>query len=119
MLWNNINFWRLASFVLFAAVLALAWPHLDLAPRFVLRSSDMEIVQAPEYGARFTFTVANEGGSDGEAYVTCHVYLYERGGDTEDDYTVLGINAGEEKNGELFIPLIPGQTVHDWRVEVD
>jgi hypothetical protein len=118
MLWNNINFWRVAAFVLFAAVLALSWPYLGLSPRYELRSSDMQVVQAPEYGARFTFTVANEGKRDGEAYVTCHLYLDDRGGDTEDDYVVLGINKGDEKSGELFIPLRPGRTVHDWRIEV-
>ena len=118
MLWNNINFWRFAAFALFAAVLVLGFPYLQLEPDFALESSDVQLVDSPEYGARCSFSVSN-GGKDGEAYITCHLYLYERGGDSVDDYTVLGINSGETDSGEIFIPLKDGQTVHDWRVEVN
>lgn len=118
MLWNNINFWRISAFIMFAAVLILAFPHLKTGPRFVLESSSMEITDTPRYGALFKFTINNEGRS-GEVYVSCNAYLYERGGDYESDYTVLGINSGETKSGQLFIPLRPGQTAHDWRVEVN
>lgn len=117
MLWRNINFWRVSTFGLFAVVLVFAFYNMSISPKFVLQSSDMVIKQEPQYGAQFYFTIKNEG-SSGDAYVNCNVYLYERGGDTETDYTVLGINKGETKSGELFIPLRPGQTVHDWRVEV-
>lgn len=118
MLWNSINFWRITAVVLFIAVLALLFPYLGTSPRFVLESSDMQVVNSPEYGALFTFAVSNEG-RGGDAYVTCRVYLNERGGDSEEDYTVLGINSGETDSGELFIQLRPDQTVHDWRVEID
>ena len=118
MLWRNINFWRIAALALFAAVLVLAFPHLKTSPRFSLESSNMEIVSEPEYGARFTFSVSNDGRS-GDAYVTCRTYLYERGGEMEEDYTVMGISSGETDSGELFMPLRPGQTVHDWLVVVE
>lgn len=118
MIWSNINFWRVASFALFAAVLVLIFPHLKLEPDFTLESSSVELVDSPEYGAKCTFTVSNSG-KGGEAYVTCHVYLYERGGDAVDDYTLLGINSGETDSGEIFIPLREGQSIHDWRVEVN
>jgi hypothetical protein len=119
MLWSNINFWRLTSLVFFITVLVLAYPHLGREPRFVLDSTNVEIVDAPEHGAKCSFTVRNEGGSDGDAYISCHLYLYERGGDTEEDYTVLGVNSGESKSGEIFIPLGPNQTIHDWQVLID
>jgi hypothetical protein len=118
MLWNNINFWRLAALVLFGAVLILAFPHLKPGPRFKLEASSMEIQSEPKYGALFRYTIRNDGGAGGEAYVNFHAYLYERGGDSEDDYIVIGINAGETKSGEFFMPLRPGQTVHDWRIEI-
>lgn len=117
MLWRNINFWRVTTFGLFAAVLVLAFINMGVKPKFMLESSSMELQQSPEYGALFKFTIRNDG-AGGDAYVNGHVYLYERGGDTETDYTVLGVNEGETKSGELFIPLRPGQTVHDWRVEI-
>ncbi len=47
MLWNNINFWRVAAFAAFAAVLVLLFPYLKLEPDFVLESSDMQIVDSP------------------------------------------------------------------------
>jgi hypothetical protein len=77
----------------------------------------MEIVTSPVYGARFTFEVSNDG-DDGEAHVTCLLYLFERGGDTESDYVVIGIEEGVTESGELLIPLPEGQQIHDWRVEV-
>lgn len=117
MLFNSINFWRLTTLALFVAVLVLLFPWLGFGPRFELESSKMELVDSPTYGARFDFTVRNEGEA-GDAHVTCYLYLYERGGDSESDYTVIGIDAGEAKAGELFIPLPQGQPVHDWRVEV-
>lgn len=119
MIWSNINFWRLASLALFIAVLILLYPHLGLGPRIVLEDSNVELVETPQHGAKCTFTVRNEGGSDGEAYVSCHLYLYQRGGDMEEDYTLMGVNSGDSKSGELFIPLNPGQTVHDWQVMVE
>lgn len=119
MLWNNINFWRLAAFGMFAAVLILAFPLLKTGPRFMLESSSMELVSSPQNGALFKFTVKNEGRSSGDVYVSCNVFLYERGGEYESDYTVMGINAGETEEGSLLIPLRPGQTVHDWKVEVN
>ncbi|MHB0915154.1 MAG: hypothetical protein ACYC5A_01885 [Thermoleophilia bacterium] len=117
MLFSSINFWRLTTMLLFAAVLVLLFPWLGLGPDFTLEESSMEIVEAPLYGANFTFTVSNSGDS-GEARVACFLYLYERGGDTKDDYTVIGIDAGATESGELFIPLPQGQKIHDWRVEV-
>lgn len=118
MLFKSINFWRFTSLALFVAVLVLLFPWLDFGPRFALESSRMELVTAPAYGANFTFTVKNDGGG-GDAHVTCYLYLYERGGDTASDYTVIGLAEGETKSGELFIPLPQGQEVHDWRVDVD
>lgn len=117
MLLNNINFWRIMTAVFFVATLVLLFPWLDFGPDFTLESSDMEIVSEPTYGARFTFEVSNSGDA-GDAHVSCFLYLYERGGDTEGDYIVIGIDGGETKSGELFIPLPDGQEVHDWRVEV-
>lgn len=117
MLWRNINFWRVTTFGLTAVLLFFAFTNIGVAPKFDLQDSRMELVEAPQYGARFHFTISNEG-ADGDAYVNCHLYLYERGGDTQTDYTTLGISSGETKSGELFIPLRPGQSVHDWRVEI-
>ena len=117
MLWRNINFWRLTSFGLFAVVLAFVFVNMGTAPKFVLQESSMELKEQPRYGALFKFTITNEG-ADGDAYVNGHLYLYERGGDTETDYTMVGINSGQTKSGELFIPLRPGQTVHDWRIDI-
>ncbi|MHB1361166.1 MAG: hypothetical protein ACYCW5_01025 [Thermoleophilia bacterium] len=118
MLWKNLKFWRLAAFGLFAAVLVLAYPHLKPGPHFVLEESNMEIVTSPQYGAKFTYTVKNDGGAGGETYVNFHCYLYDRGGDQEDDYETVGINSGETKSGEFFMQLRPGQPVHDWRIEL-
>ncbi len=118
MLWPNLNFWRIAALALFIAVLALAFPLLKTGPHFVLEDSSMRIVETPKHGALFRYTITNDGGSGGNAYVNFHAYLYERGGDTEDDYKLVGINAGETKSGEFFMELRPGQTVHDWRVEL-
>lgn len=117
MLWHNINFWRVTTFGLFGAVLIFAFLNMGVGPKFMLESSSMELVKEPQYGALFKFTIRNEG-AGGDAYVNGYLYLYERGGDTETDYTTVGINSGETKSGELFIPLRPGQTVHDWRVEI-
>ncbi|RJQ44042.1 MAG: hypothetical protein C4534_07000 [Gaiellales bacterium] len=118
MLFNSINFWRLTSLALFAAVLVLLFPWLGLSPDFELETAEMQLVDSPTYGARFTFTVRNDGDA-GDARVTCHLYLFERGGDTESDHIVIGVEGGQSKSGELFIPLPQGQTVHDWRVDVD
>jgi hypothetical protein len=117
MIWKNINVWRLTALGLFGIILVFAFLNMGVAPKFSIEASSMELVQEPQYGARFHFTIKNEG-AGGDAYVNCHLYLYERGGDTETDYTTLGVNSGETKDGELFIPLRPGQTVHDWRVEI-
>ncbi|MHB0867401.1 MAG: hypothetical protein ACYC6B_08420 [Thermoleophilia bacterium] len=117
MLWRNLNFWRLTTFALFAVILIIAFRGMGVAPKFILEDSSMELRQEPQYGALFRFTIRNEG-AGGDAYVNGNVYLYERGGDTETDYTTMGINADETKSGELFIPLRPGQTVHDWRIEI-
>jgi hypothetical protein len=118
MLLNNINFWRIATALLFVAVLVLLFPWLDFGPDFTLESSSMEIVNEPLYGARFIFEVNNDGDA-GDAHVTCYLYLFERGGDTESDYVVVGVEENTTESGELFIPLPDGQQVHDWRVEVD
>jgi uncharacterized protein (DUF58 family) len=117
MLWRNINFWRGSTLVLFGVTLVFAFMYMGATPKFRIESSSMEIVEQPQHGALFKFSVRNDGKS-GDAYVNCYAYLYERGGDEETDYTVLGINSGETKSGELFVPLRPGQTVHDWRVEI-
>jgi len=118
LLWKNINFWRIATFALFIAVLALAFPLLKTDPHFVLDDSSMQIVESPTYGALFKYSIRNDGKSGGEAYVNFHVYLYERGGDQEDDYKTVGVNSGETESGEFFMGLRPGQSVHDWRVEI-
>ncbi|MBE0430012.1 MAG: hypothetical protein IBX61_09125 [Thermoleophilia bacterium] len=117
MIWHNINFWRVASFGLFAMVLFFVFLEMGVKPKFTIEASSMEIVESPEYGALFKFTIRNDGRA-GDAYVNCYLYLYERGGDKQSDYIVLGIDSGQSKSGELFIPLRPGQTVHDWRVEI-
>lgn len=118
MLWKNINFWRIATLALFVAVLALAYPLMKPGPKFRLEESDMRVVETPSHGALFKYKVKNDGSSGGDTFVNFHVYLYERGGDSEDDYVIIGVNAGETKEGEFFMPLRPGQTVHDWRVEL-
>ena len=118
MLWNNLTFWRIAAIGLFIAVLALAFPMIKAEPHFVLDDSSMEIINSPKQGALFRYTVTNRGDSDGEADINFHAYLYERGGDKEDDYKTVGVNAGETKSGEFFMELRPGQSVHDWRVEI-
>lgn len=118
MLFNSINFWRVTTAALFIAVLVLLFPWLGLGPDFELEDSAMQLVDSPTYGARFTFTVRNDGEA-GDARVSGHLYLFERGGETEGDSIVIGVGEGETKSGELFIPLPQGQTVHDWRVDVD
>lgn len=118
MLLNNINFWRVLAALLFVAVLVLLFPWLGFGPDFTLVESDMEIVSSPDYGARFTFDIRNDG-DDGDARVICHLYLFERGGDTKNDYVVIGVEGGATESGELFIALPDGQQVHDWRVEVN
>lgn len=118
MLWKSLKFWRIATLILFIAVLALAYPNLKSGPKFVLEDSGMEIVDSPKHGALFKYKVKNDGTSGGDVFVNFHAYLYERGGDAEDDYTTIGVNAGETKSGEFFMPLRPDQSVHDWRVEV-
>jgi len=118
LLWKNINFWRITTFALFIAALALAFPLLNIGPHFVLDDSSMQIVDSPKHGALFSYTIRNDGKSGGEVMVNFHAYLYERGGDSEDDYKTIGVNAGETKSGEFFMELRPGQTVHDWRVEL-
>jgi len=118
MLWKSLTFWRIATVALFIAVLALAFPHLKSGPHFVLEASSMQIVETPRHGALFKYTITNDGASGGETYVNFHAYLYERGGDQEDDYTTVGVNAGETKAGEFLMELRPEQTVHDWRIEL-
>jgi len=118
MLWKSLNFWRIATLALFIAVLALAFPLLKSGPKFVLEDSSMEIVESPTHGALFKYKVKNEGTSGGDTFVNFHAYLYERGGDSEDDYTTIGVNAGETKTGEFFMPLRTSQPVHDWRIEL-
>ncbi len=118
MLWKSLNFWRVAAIVLFIAVLALAFPLLKSGPHFVLEDSSMQIVESPSHGTLFKYTIRNDGKSGGEVYVNFHAYLYERGGDQEDDYKTVGVNAGETVSGEFFMQLRPGQTVHDWRIEL-
>lgn len=119
MLWRSLNFWRIATFCLFAAVLALSYPLLNPGAKFQLQDSSMQIVNdGSRYGALFKYTVRNDGSDGGEAHVNFHAYLYDRGGDSDDDYTTIGVNAGGTKSGEFFMPLVPGQTVHDWRVEI-
>ena len=118
MLWNNLTFWRITAISLFIAVLVLAFPMIKAEPRFVLNDSSMEIIDSPKHGARFRYTGTNKGDSGGEAFVNFHAYLYERGGDQEDDYKTVGVNPGETKSGEFFMELRPGQTVHDWRIEI-
>lgn len=118
MLWKSLNFWRIATFVLFIAVLALAFPNLKSGPEFVLEDSGMQIVETPSHGALFSYKVRNEGTSGGDTFVNFHAYLYERGGDAEEDYKTIGVNGGETKTGEFFMPLRPNQSVHDWRVEL-
>ena len=118
MIWNSLKFWRVAAIVLFIAVLALAFPLLKIGTHFVIEDSSMQIVESPSHGALFRYTIKNDGASGGEAYVNFYAYLYERGGDSEDDYKTAGVNAGETKSGEFFMELRPGQTVHDWRVEL-
>lgn len=117
MLWRNLNFWRLTTGAVFAVILVFAFSSMGLEPKFILVDSSMELKNEPQYGALFKFTVRNDGAS-GDAYVNGNLYLYERGGDTETDYTTMGVNSGETKSGELFIPLRPGQSVHDWRIEL-
>lgn len=118
MLWKSINFWRIATLVLFVAVLAMAYPLIKPGPKFVLEASSMRVVDSPKHGALFTYTVKNEGSSGGDTFVNFHVYPYERGGDALDDYTTVGVNPGETKSGEFLLPLNPDQTVHDWRIEL-
>ena len=118
MLWNNLKFWRVAAFAMFVAVLALAFPYLKPGPHFVLEDSSMQLVDSPKHGALFKYTVKNDGSSGGEIDVNFHCYLYERGGDQEDDYETVGVNAGEAKSGEFFMELRPGESVHDWRIEL-
>ena len=118
MLWNNLRFWRIATLGLFVAVLALAYPNLKPSQHFVLEDSSMQIVDSPKHGALFRYAVTNDGTQGGEIDVNFHCYLYERGGDQEDDYERIGVNAGETKSGEFLMELRPGQTVHDWRIEL-
>lgn len=118
MLWGNLKFWRIAAIGLFVAVLALAYPLLKTGPHFMLEESNMQIVETPGHGALFTYTIKNDGDAGGETFVNFHAYLYDRGGDSEDDYKTVGINAGETKSGEFFMELRPGQTIHDWRIEL-
>jgi hypothetical protein len=118
MIWNSLTFWRIAAIGLFIAVLALAFPLLKTGPHFVLDDSSMQIVESPKHGALFKYTIHNDGDSSGEADINFHAYLYERGGDQEDDYKTVGANPGETKSGEFFMELRPGQTVHDWRIEI-
>jgi hypothetical protein len=118
MIWRSLNFWRVAAIVLFIAVLALSFPLIKRGPHFVLEDSSMQVVEAPSHGALFKYTIKNDGSSGGEAYVNFHAYLYERGSDSEDDYKTVGVNPGETKSGEFFMELRPGQTVHDWRIEL-
>jgi len=118
MLWRSLQFWRIAAIALFIAVLALIYPLLKTGPHFVIEDSSMQVVDSPSHGALFKYTISNDGDSGGEAYINFHCYLYERGGDQEDDYETVGVNAGETKSGEFFMELRPGQTVHDWRIEL-
>ena len=118
MLWRSINFWRITTAILFGIVLILAVPHLRPETRFTLESSSMQMQNGPRYGAVFKYTVKNTGTDGGSVDVNFHAYLNERGGETQDDYESIGINAGQSKSGEFFMPLSPGQVVHDWRIEL-
>ncbi|MHB8142862.1 MAG: hypothetical protein ACYDGX_04260 [Thermoleophilia bacterium] len=118
MLWSSLKFWRFSALVLFLAVLALAYPHVGPQTHFVLKSSSMEMQSGDRTGALFRYTVQNTGSQGGSVNVNFHAYLYDRGGDTDDDYVTIGVNAGQTKSGEYFMQLRPGQTVHDWRIEL-
>ncbi len=119
MLWRSLNFWRITAMALFVAVLILAFPLLKPGARFELRSSAMNIQRTgTKYGADFRYTVKNTGSDGGEVNVNFHAYLNDHGGESQDDYITIGINAGQSKSGQFFMPLIPGQKVHDWRIEI-
>ncbi len=119
MLWRSLNFWRIAAIILFILVLILAFPLLKPGPRFKLQSSAMNIQKTGTmYGANFHYSVKNTGGLGGEVNVNFHAYLNDRGGESQFDYITIGINAGETKSGQFFMPLVPGQAVHDWRIDL-
>ena len=118
MLWSSLKFWRFAALALFLAVLALAYPHLRPPTHFVLTSSSMQMQTGDRTGALFKYTVRNTGSEGGSINVNFHAYLYDRGGDSSDDYIAIGLNAGQTKSGQYFMRLQPGQTVHDWRIEL-
>lgn len=118
MLWRSLNFWRITAIFLFAVVLILAYPRLAPGPKFKLVTSSMSIVSGPPYGALFRYTIKNTGTDGGRVNVNFHAFLNLRGGDTQDDYQAIGVNAGQLKSGEFFMQLNPGQAVHDWRIEL-
>ncbi len=118
MLWRSINFWRIAAMFLFVLVLILAFPLLKPGPRFELTSSGMNIQSGTRYGADFHYTVKDTGGASGDVNVNFHAYLNERGGDSQNDYITIGMDSGQSKSGQFFMPLVPGQKVRDWRIDL-